>query len=189
MNNLTSKVDGLAAEVARKSQVRINDAKVAEYLGKRFDKTASESIAKAVNVQVSQQMKQVTKTLADNQRNQAVELKRATELQEQANTDLNRVASRLETLNAGSVWQGVGQIALALLPLLTLGILVTGLGNIIGSVLGLGAVFPWAWSTWVGIETWWIKLLWLIPVIGAIYGLWVGIQRLEEFFRYKYRGW
>ena len=90
---------------------------------------------------------------------------------------LERNESRLEALEGRIPWTTVGKVALAVLPLFASLLLVGGLVWGVGSMVGIGPLFGWAWGAFTAASLWWQKALIAAATLGgAALFIWVVLR-------------
>ncbi|WP_342319451.1 hypothetical protein [Corynebacterium mayonis] len=80
---------------------------------------------------------------------------------------MGRAERRLEALEGRLGWTAVGRFCLALLPLFASLLLVGGLVWGLGSMLGIGPLFGWAWDSFAAASLWWAKALIAVGTLGG----------------------
>ena len=80
---------------------------------------------------------------------------------------LERNERRLEALEGRIPWTAVGKVALAVLPLFASLLLVGGLVWGVGSMVGIGPLFGWAWASFTAASLWWQKMLIAAATLGG----------------------
>lgn len=180
--DLSSTSEALAREVKAKSKVKLNTDKVVDLLTERFanqfDKVIEERAAEtaaaidAIGRRVGQEAPQG----------------RAARRLEEATVAIGDSADRMERAGKKLQWAGIGQIAMALVPL---ALVVFGVGLVVdlgARVWGIEPIFTWIWAGYEAASGW-RKALWALGGLSGAAGLtalagWCG-ARLHDI----YRGW
>jgi len=90
---------------------------------------------------------------------------------------LERNERRLEDLEGRIPWTTVGKVAIAVLPLFASLLLVGGLVWGVGSMVGIGPLFGWAWGAFTAASLWWQKALIAAATLGgAALFIWVVLR-------------
>ena len=80
---------------------------------------------------------------------------------------LSQVCQKFEDIERRATFVGASRIILAVLPLFAALILVGGLVWGFGSMVGIGPLFGWIWTSFTAASLWWHKLLIAIGGLGA----------------------
>ena len=80
---------------------------------------------------------------------------------------LSQVCQKFEDIERRATFVGASRIVLAVLPLFAALILVGGLVWGFGSMVGIGPLFGWIWTSFTAASLWWHKLLIAIGGLGA----------------------
>lgn len=177
ITNQSSKLEALEKQVHAKSNVRLDHEKVAQVMANRVDSSLADKLSDKFTEPLKKSLSQIEPQLKETRK----------EVQDLGKSlDFN--AQKLEKYKKLS-WGDLARLALAVLPMIIAVFLVVGSLDIVLHALGLGSWFPWIWTAWLGVPTWWGKLLALIPALGLV-GLtgWL-IYKLGAWLYEKYRGW
>lgn len=175
---MTSSVDGLAAAVKAKARVAVDADKVAAVVVGRVASASEERVAALFDVQ-----EQRLTELGEVQGSQV-----ATRLQE-ATAVLAKADARMERLPRALTWQGVGNVALALLPFALVTLVFAQLLGLAGGMLGVGPLFGWAWESFVAAPGWWQKVLIAVPTLAAAGAAFWLVFKLGRVVAETYKGW
>ena len=85
-------------------------------------------------------------------------------------SDMKAVEEAVKRYERQVNFVSVSRIALALIPLLIALILVGGLVWGVGSMVGIGPLFGWAWGSFMAASLWWQKALIAAATLGGVEG-------------------
>ena len=113
---------------------------------------------------------------------------RAARRLEDATAAIINGADRAERAGKKLQWAGVGQIAMALVPLALVVFSFALIVDLGARVYGIGPIFSWIWDGFEAASGWW-KIPWALGGLSGAAGLtalvgWLGV-RLHD----RYRGW
>jgi len=112
----------------------------------------------------------------------------AAELAEAAKR-LERTEERVRRLQHAITWQGVGRVALALVPFAVVALVLAGTLGLLGTAFGVGPLLAWAWSSFETASAWWAKALIAAGTVGASgLAVWL-VVKLGGKVSDAYRGW
>lgn len=174
MTALTSTSENLAKEVHEKSHVKLDGKVTGQWLAKKvvehFDKAVQEPVdglrsdlegfRKEMGTlgaeRLSEVRREVDETVSTlNKKVDVMSLK------------LTQVCEKFEDIERRATFVGASRIILAVLPLFAALILVGGLVWGFGSMVGIGPLFGWIWTSFTAASLWWHKLLIAIGGLGA----------------------
>lgn len=185
MKGVLSGTEKLAAEVHKKSQIRVDQSKVADAIAKRIEVAFDEKIEQAAQ-RFEKSMK------AQEARVEALGEAKTSDVVEQisaARRAVQRYENTVGKLRSALTWSGVGSVALALIPFAMTGLVLATLLGLGGEVLGLGPLFGWAWESFDAAQLWWHKSLIAVGTLAGAFGvLWI-IKAMGGKLADKYRGW
>jgi hypothetical protein len=169
-------VDRLAGEVNAKQQVNIDAEEVAAMVGRTIVEEVQQAVTPqldAMSAHVGHELHSLTKPLS-------AEV-----------TSFERSVARFEKANEASMgrWAQVSHVLLALLPFAVVVIIVGSLVGSFGSMVGVGPLLGWAWSSFANASEWWRKLTIAVAALGSVAVFvalvgWVG-KKLHN----HYKGW
>ncbi|MDK8768948.1 hypothetical protein QP932_10640 [Corynebacterium freneyi] len=182
MKALTSTSETLAREVAAKSKVSLDTDKVVSLMTERF----ASQFDKAIEDRAAETAAAID-AIGRRMGHEAPQGRAARRL-EKATAVIEDSADRMERAGKKLQWAGVGQIAMALVPL---ALVVFGVGLIVdlgARAWGIGPIFTWVWDGFEAASGWW-KVPWALGGLSGAAGLtalawWLG-ARLHD----RYRGW
>lgn len=167
MEGWSSDLVALRKQVEAKSQVRVDEVKVArvitDRLEARIDTVITEATTKlddAVAKSLEARMTDMTSTISE-----------ATAKLEEANTKLRETERRAEAMASKLSIGGIGRLAAATVPLLMLCLLGALMFGVAGHALGVGPLYGWAWESFAAAGAWWQKLLIALATIGTTVGM------------------
>lgn len=174
---MASAIDQLKAEVARVS-VRLDEDKIIDRLSDELASKSAERVREALEAQ-----EQRVVALGDAKASAAAQrLEEAIERSE-------RTEKQARSLGRALTIQGVGRVALVLIPFALVAVAMALLLDLGSHVLGVGPLFDWAWSSFEAAEAWWSKsLIALATLTGAAGVLWL-VKILGVKLADSYRGW
>ena len=174
MTTLDSTSKELAQEVHDKSHVKLDGEVTGKWLAKKvvehFDKAVQEPVdglrsdlqgfreeMGALGAErLSEVRREVDETVSTlNKKVDVMSLK------------LTQVCQKFEDIERRATFVGASRIVLAVLPLFAALILVGGLVWGFGSMVGIGPLFGWIWTSFTAASLWWHKLLIAIGGLGA----------------------
>ena len=174
MTTLDSTSKELAKEVHEKSHVKLDGEVTGKWLAKKvvehFDKAVQEPVdglrsdlegfregmSTLGAERLSEVRREVDETVSTlNKKVDVMSLK------------LSQVCQKFEDIERRATFVGASRIVLAVLPLFAALILVGGLVWGFGSMVGIGPLFGWIWTSFTAASLWWHKLLIAIGGLGA----------------------
>lgn len=169
----TSSLNDLAAQVKAKSQVTLNEQKVADAMSRRVGEHFQKSVQEPVDG-LRSDLAGFRDEMGALGSDKLSELRAAVE---EVLEDLQRAERRLESIERRVTFVGIGRLALAILPLFASLLLVGGLVWGLGSVFGIGPLFGWAWGAFTAASAWWAKALIAAATLGgAALFVWVVLR-------------
>ena len=177
----TAALAEVQAEVRRGHVVRLNEEKVIEYVSRNLDASMRER-DKRLEASFSGYEERLASIGADQ-----VDLME--EHLAKAARRLERTEDRVRSLQRAITWQGVGRVALALVPFAVVGLVLAGTLGLLGTAFGVGPLLGWAWSSFEAASAWWAKALIAAGALGgASLAVWL-VARLGRKVSDVYRGW
>ena len=96
---------------------------------------------------------------------------------EESLSELNEARRNIEAVERRVTFVGISRLALAVLPLFASLLLVGGLVWGLGSMVGIGPLFGWAWGAFTAASLWWQKALIAAATLGgAALFIWVVLR-------------
>lgn len=177
----TAALADVQAEVRKGHVVRLDEEKVAARLSRNLDQSLRDLDSRMETALAAQEARLEGIGQA---RAAAV----AAELTEAARR-LERAEDRVRSLQRTITWQGVGRVALALVPFAVVGLVLAGTLGLLGTAFGVGPLLGWAWSSFEAASAWWAKALIAAGALGgASLAVWL-VARLGRKVSDAYRGW
>ena len=177
----TAALAEVQAEVRRGHVVRLDEEKVAARLSRNLDQSLRDLDSRMETALTAQEARLEGIGQA---RAAAV----AAELTEAARR-LERAEDRVRSLQRAITWQGIGRVALALVPFAVVGLVLAGTLGLLGTAFGVGPLLGWAWSSFEAASAWWAKALIAAGTLGgASLAVWL-VVRLGRKVSDAYRGW
>ena len=171
---LTSTSENLANEVHEKSHVKLDGKVTGQWLAKKVVEHFDQAVQEPVDglrsdlegfreemgtlgaERLSEVRREVDETVSTlNKKVDVMSLK------------LSQVCQKFEDIERRATFVGASRIVLAVLPLCVALILVGGLVWGFGSMVGIGPLFGWIWTSFTAASLWWHKLLIAIGGLGA----------------------
>lgn len=176
LTKTTTALADLTASVKAKSNVSLDAEKVAEIMSRRV----TAHFDQAVDVPVSalrtdlKDLRTEMSTLGD---------EKLTEVQKSVETSLdylNEARKNIEQIERRVTFVGIGRLALATLPVFASLLIVGGLVWGLGTIIGIGPLFSWAWASFATASVWWHKVLIAVATLsGAAVFIWL-VLRLAQ---------
>lgn len=171
---LTSTSENLANEVHEKSHVKLDGKVTGQWLAKKVVEHFDQAVQEPVDglrsdlegfreemgtlgaERLSEVRREVDETVSTlNKKVDVMSLK------------LSQVCQKFEDIERRATFVGASRIVLAVLPLCVALILVGGLVWGFTSMVGIGPLFGWIWTSFTAASLWWHKLLIAIGGLGA----------------------
>lgn len=171
---LTSTSENLAKEVHEKSHVKLDGKVTGQWLAKKVVEHFDQAVQEPVDglrsdlegfreemgtlgaERLSEVRREVDETVSTlNKKVDVMSLK------------LSQVCQKFEDIERRATFVGASRIVLAVLPLCVALILVGGLVWGFTSMVGIGPLFGWIWTSFTAASLWWHKLLIAIGGLGA----------------------
>ena len=171
---LTSTSENLAKEVHEKSHVKLDGEVTGKWLAKKVVEHFDQAVQEPVDglrsdlegfreemgtlgaERLSEVRREVDETVSTlNKKVDVMSLK------------LSQVCQKFEDIERRATFVGASRIVLAVLPLCVALILVGGLVWGFTSMVGIGPLFGWIWTSFTAASLWWHKLLIAIGGLGA----------------------
>ena len=169
----TSSLNNLTASVKAKSNVTLNAEKVAEVMSRRV----TEHFDQAVDVPV-----QGLRSDLEGLRSEmgALGNEKLAEVEKSVEGSLkylNDARRNIEDIERRVTFVGIGRLTLATLPVFASLLIVGGLVWGLGTMLGIGPVFSWAWASFAAASIWWHKVLIALATLGGAAGfIWLVLR-------------
>lgn len=177
----TAALSEVRAEIRRGHVVRLDEDKVAERLSRNLDQAM-----RARDQRLEKSFSAYEERLGSIGADQA---DRMAERLSEAAKRLERSEDRVRSLQRAITWQGVGRVALALVPFAVVALVLAGALGLLGTAFGVGPLLGWAWSSFDAASLWWHKaLIGAGAVSGASLAVWL-VVRLGKKVSDAYRGW
>ncbi|MGV9189035.1 hypothetical protein ACTOVN_04965 [Arcanobacterium canis] len=153
----------LTAQVRAKSNVTLNEQKVADVMSRRVGEHFQKGVQEPVDGLRSdlQRFRDEMGALGSQK------LSEVQEAIEESLAELSEARRKIEDIERRATFVGVSRLALAVLPLFASLLLVGGLVWGLGSIFGIGPLFGWAWASFVAASTWWAKALIAAATLGG----------------------
>lgn len=159
----TTALGKLAKEVHAKSTVTLDTEAVVQELAKDVNEHFDDAVQKPVD-----SLRSDLEGFRDQMATLGAE--RLSEVRRDVVTlmsEFNDARRQIKAIERRADFVGISRLALALLPLCTALILVGGLVWGFGSMVGIGPLFGWIWTSFTAASLWWHKLLIAIGGLGA----------------------
>lgn len=170
---MTSSLNNLTASVKAKSNVTLNAEKVAEVVSRRV----TEHFDQAVDVPM-----QGLRSDLEGLRSEmgALGNEKLAEVEKSVEGSLkylNDARRNIEDIERRVTFVGIGRLTLATLPVFASLLIVGGLVWSLGTMLGIGPVFSWAWASFAAASIWWHKVLIALATLGGAAGfIWLVLR-------------
>lgn len=170
---MTSSLNNLTASVKAKSNVTLNAEKVAEVVSRRV----TEHFDQAVDVPM-----QGLRSDLEGLRSEmgALGNEKLAEVEKSVEGSLkylNDARRNIEDIERRVTFVGIGRLTLATLPVFASLLIVGGLVWGLGTMLGIGPVFSWAWASFAAASIWWHKVLIALATLGGAAGfIWLVLR-------------
>lgn len=159
----TTALGKLAKEVHAKSTVTLDTEAVVQELAKDVNEHFDDAVQKPVD-----SLRSDLEGFRDQMATLGAE--RLSEVRRDVVTlmsEFNDARRQIKAIERRADFVGISRLALALLPLCTALILVGGLVWGFTSMVGIGPLFGWIWTSFTAASVWWHKLLIALGGIGA----------------------
>jgi hypothetical protein len=181
LETTTAALAEVQTEVKRGHTVRLDEDKVVARLSRNLDQSMTRH-AERLEASITAQESRLEGI------GQAKATAVAQELSEAARR-LERAEDRVHRLQRAITWQGVGRVALALVPFAVVALVMAGLLGLLGTAFGVGPLLAWAWASFAAASAWWAKALIAVGTVGgASLAVWL-IVKLGGRIADAYRGW
>ncbi len=180
LEETTAALADVQAEVRRGHVVRLNEDKVVARLSRNLEASMRERDSRLEAALTAQEAR-----LEGIGQVRAAAV--AAELTEAARR-LERAEDRVRSLQRAITWQGVGRVALALVPFAVVALVLAGTLGLLGTAFGVGPLLGWAWSSFEAASAWWAKALIAAGTVGGVsLAVWL-VARLGGKVSDAYRG-
>ena len=173
LTKTTSALGELTAQVKAKSRVSLNTGEVAELMSRRVTRHFDHAVQEPVDGLRSdlQGLREEMSTLGTER------LSEVHRVVEESLSELNEARRNIEAIERRVTFVGISRLALAVLPLFASLLLVGGLVWGVGSMVGIGPLFGWAWGAFTAASLWWQKALIAAATLGgAALFIWVVLR-------------
>ena len=173
LTKTTSALGELTAQVKAKSRVSLNTGEVAELMSRRVTQHFDHAVQEPVDGLRSdlQGLREEMSTLGTER------LSEVHRVVEESLSELNEARRNIEAIERRVTFVGISRLALAVLPLFASLLLVGGLVWGVGSMVGIGPLFGWAWGAFTAASLWWQKALIAAATLGgAALFIWVVLR-------------
>ena len=163
LTKTTSALGELTAQVKAKSHVSLNTGEVAELMSRRVTQHFDHAVQEPVDGLRSdlQGLREEMSTLGTER------LSEVHRTVEKSLSELNEARRNIEAIERRVTFVGISRLALAVLPLFASLLLVGGLVWGLGSMVGIGPLFGWAWGSFMAASLWWQKALIAAATLGG----------------------
>lgn len=185
MTDQTSASEKLAEAVTKRGNVRLDVNKLTEHAVARLDMSLDKAVApRAERIETALSGYEQRLAGLGTEPVDAVAAKT-----DEVMAKVGQVEQRVTKLGGSLTWDGMGRMALALVPFaLVLWTLGQVLG-LVGMVFGVGPLFGWLWSCFEHAEAWYWKGLIALGTLGLGAAIvWVVVQ-VGGWLHKQYRGW
>lgn len=173
VTTLASTSKELAKEVHAKSSVKLDGEKIGRWLAKQVNEHFDHAVQEPVDALRNdlQGLREEMSTLGTER------LSEVHRKVEESLSELNEARRNIEAIERRVTFVGISRLALAVLPLFASLLLVGGLVWGLGSMVGIGPLFGWAWASFSATSVWWAKgLIAAATLGGAALFIWVVLR-------------
>lgn len=163
LTKTTSALGKLTTAVRAKSSVKLDSEKVANHMSQRVTQHFDHAVQEPVDGLRSdlQGLREEMSTLGTER------LSEVHKAVEKSLSELNEARRNIEAIERRVTFVGISRLALAVLPLFASLLLVGGLVWGLGSMVGIGPLFGWAWGSFMAASLWWQKALIAAATLGG----------------------
>ena len=173
LTKTTSALDELKQVVGNGRTVRVDIDRLSAYTVDVLDQRLSQAVEAPIK-RVESTLEGFEHRVASLGTERLSEVHRAVE---EALSELNEARRNIEAVERRVTFVGISRLALAVLPLFASLLLVGGLVWGLGSMVGIGPLFGWAWGSFMAASLWWQKALIAAATLGgAALFIWVVLR-------------
>lgn len=170
LTKTTSALDELKQVVGNGRTVRVDIDRLSAYTVDVLDQRLSQAVEAPIK-RVESTLEGFEHRVASLGTERLSEVHRAVE---ESLSELNEARRNIEAVERRVTFVGISRLALAVLPLFASLLLVGGLVWGLGSMVGIGPLFGWAWGSFMAASLWWQKALIAAATLGgAALFIWV----------------
>ena len=173
LTKTTSALDELKQVVGNGRTVRVDIDRLSAYTVDVLDQRLSQAVEAPIK-RVESTLEGFEHRVASLGTERLSEVHRAVE---ESLSELNEARRKIEAVERRVTFVGISRLALAVLPLFASLLLVGGLVWGLGSMVGIGPLFGWAWGSFMAASLWWQKALIAAATLGgAALFIWVVLR-------------
>ena len=173
LTKTTSALDELKQVVGNGRTVRVDIDRLSAYTVDVLDQRLSQAVEAPIK-RVESTLEGFEHRVASLGTERLSEVHRAVE---ESLSELNEARRNIEAVERRVTFVGISRLALAVLPLFASLLLVGGLVWGLGSMVGIGPLFGWAWASFTAASLWWQKMLIAAATLGgAALFIWVVLR-------------
>ena len=173
LTKTTSALDELKQVVGNGRTVRVDIDRLSAYTVDVLDQRLSHALEAPIK-RVESTLEGFEHRVASLGTERLSEVHRAVE---ESLSELNEARRNIEAVERRVTFVGISRLALAVLPLFASLLLVGGLVWGLGSMVGIGPLFGWAWGSFMAASLWWQKALIAAATLGgAALFIWVVLR-------------
>lgn len=173
LTKTTSALDELKQVVGNGRTVRVDIDRLSAYTVDVLDQRLSQAVEAPIK-RVESTLEGFEHRVASLGTERLSEVHRAVE---ESLSELNEARQNIEAVERRVTFVGISRLALAVLPLFASLLLVGGLVWGLGSMVGIGPLFGWAWGSFMAASLWWQKALIAAATLGgAALFIWVVLR-------------
>ncbi len=173
LTKTTSALDELKQVVGNGRTVRVDIDRLSAYTVDVLDQRLSQAVEAPIK-RVESTLEGFEHRVASLGTERLSEVHRAVE---ESLSELNEARRNIEAVERRVTFVGISRLALAVLPLFASLLLVGGLVWGLGSMVGIGPLFGWAWGSFMAASLWWQKALIAAATLGgAALFIWVVLR-------------
>ena len=173
LTKTTSALDELKQVVGNGRTVRVDIDRLSAYTVDVLDQRLSQAVEAPIK-RVESTLEGFEHRVASLGTERLSEVHRAVE---ESLSELNEARRNIEAVERRVTFVGISRLALAVLPLFASLLLVGGLVWGLGSMVGIGPLFGWAWASFAAASLWWQKALIAAATLGgAALFIWVVLR-------------
>ena len=163
LTKTTSALDELKQVVGNGRTVRVDIDRLSAYTVDVLDQRLSQAVEAPIK-RVESTLEGLEHRVASLGTERLSEVHRAVE---ESLSRLNEARQEIEAVERRVTFVGISRLALAVLPLFASLLLVGGLVWGLGSMVGIGPLFGWAWGSFMAASLWWQKALIAAATLGG----------------------
>lgn len=179
----SSEIEKLRVEVSRKSQLKVDESKVAGVITDRLEAEIDTVVTKSTERLQERLGEHMTRLEAAS----TEKLDETLEKLERATAAFEKFEGKAARLGASLTWKGIGRVAAAAVPMLLVLLVLAITVGAAGQMLGLYPIYSWVWESFEAAEAWWAKLLIALGGVGSAAGLLAlalfGGKKLSDIYR------